>query len=998
MFGKVMQFKISQKLMLSFLVIGVLPALVIGLLSLQQAGKGLENAAFNQLEAVSEIKKVQLQNYFSERERDMQLLVDISKTLRQQALEKLTAVREVKKHAVENYFANIFTQIKVLSADPVISEAVENLNRNAKSYLEHSALTEHDIAKQKAALKQNYMTNFLSHYQEQNPGKEPEYFSDNFEYLDPAAITVQHQLFLEDQDSNPIFARSYERWFKDADTTLRNYQQQYGYSNLYLISTEDNRVVYSTNQKIDFATDLMNGPYGGSNISYAYEVASQADKADFIYISDFVTYTPDYEQPAMFIASPIFAGNKAVGVMIVQLGLERLNQVMAERSGLGKTGETYLVGNDYLMRSDSLSDPKRSAVNSITDRENGRVTSLAISRALAGRTGNGVVKNYLGKPVLSSWVPVKINNFSWALLAEIDITEALSPIDNDGQAFYQTYATANGYKDLLLINPDGYIFFTAQQGKDNQTNILTGPYKDSHLGKLVEKVRKDQRFAFADFSPYPADSDRPASFMAIPLVNQDKVELIIATRLPLEGINAIMGIRRGMGESGESYLVGPDKRMRSDSYHDSHQRSVAASFSGDISNNGVDTVSVNAALQGESGTHLSQNYHNADVLSAYTPLLVGDQNWAMVSEVDTQEALAKSFQLRWLMAAVLGSAITLIVIVGFVLSRQISSPISRAAELAEKVSSGELNNQITVTSQDEIGHLQGVLKNMTGNLQSMVAQIRDSADQQTESSEQLAEVTEQTRHHIQLQNANTEQVAAAITELSATLQEVSSNTERASEAAGNAQQEVSEGSTQVRDTIKEIHNFATEIDTIAEALSRVQAGTESIGSIVDVINAIASQTNLLALNAAIEAARAGDQGRGFAVVADEVRSLAQSTQDSTKQIEDMIAELQLGSQASTDAMNRGKNQMEQVIALAENTGEALNRIHDSVDHINSMNQQIASATEQQTLATEDINRNIIEINELSGMTNQDADQVSRASQRLSVIASDLQRQVGQFKA
>ena len=1005
MLNKVMKLKIGHKLMLCFMVMGVLPALIIGLLSFQQASKGLEALAFNQLQAVSEIKKSQLESYFTNRESDMQLLLEISSTLRQQALDKLTAVREVKKAAVQTYFSNVTRQIKALAENPMVQKAVINLSKHSYEYIDEQGLSKTQLEQQRSALKEYYLQTFISEYQVENPQKTPEYFTENFDLLDDLSIALQTAYikdnpFQSEERSNLDSAgdfSSFSHSHKKVHPTIRNYKQRYDFADVYLISTENNRIVYSSEKKIDFATDILEGPYGSSGISYAYEAASKTDNKEFIYISDFETYTPANEAPAMFIATPIFSNDKVNGVIIVQLKLDTLNAIMSERTGLGKTGETYLVGNDYLMRSDSLSDPKRSAINSIKERDSGRVQSLSISRALANRTGNGVVKNYQKKLVLSSWVPVKINNFSWALLAEIDVTEALSPIDKKNQAFYNTYAKANGYQDLLLINPDGYIFFSAANGKENHTNILSGSYKDTHLSKLIHQVSKAQKFSFADFQAYAPSNNEPAAFMAIPLVNQDKVELIIATRLPLQGINEIMAIRKGMGASGESYLVGPDNRMRSDSFNDATHRTVMASFNGSIENNGVATSTVAAALNGESGTKISLNYNNHSVLSAFTPLKLGNLTWAMIAEVDTTEAFAQSNQLRWLTIAVLSTSIFLITLIGFFLSRQISRPLVHAATLAEQVSAGDLSQQIHITNNDEIGHLQSALKRMNFGLRNMVEKIGSSADSQTSSSTHLAQVTEKTRQHIQQQNQNTELVAAAITELSSSVQEVSGNTALASSAAHEADLAVNNGSTQVTQTITEIHNFAGEIDTMANALNRVQTGTESIGSFVEVINNIASQTNLLALNAAIEAARAGDQGRGFAVVADEVRSLAQSTQQSTQQIEDMINELQESSKASTQAMSRGKNQMQQVISMAEKTGEALDSIHNAVEQINHMNQQIASATEQQSLATEEINQNIIGINELSKMTSEDAEEVSTASRHLGKLAAELQDQLSQFK-
>ncbi|MCW8883890.1 MAG: methyl-accepting chemotaxis protein, partial [Motiliproteus sp.] len=772
---------------------------------------------------------------------------------------------------------------------------------------------------------------------------------------------------------------------------------KFGFADIYLIDANTSRISYTVKKELDFGTSLVDGPYADSELARVYKAAKGAFFKDAVFYSDFSTYYPAYEMPSMFVSSPIMDGDGVVGVVVLQLNVDRLNLIMAERTGLGSTGETYLVGGDRLMRSDSNSDYDRSVDNSLKNPDKGKAESEAIDLAHKGQSGSGVVINYLGKPVLSSWASVRVGSFSWALLAEIDVTEALSPVDEEGVPFYQKYAESYGFEDLLLINPDGYAFYTVKGGKEARSNLLKGPYKDTNLGQLVRKAVSTKQYGFADFAQYAPSDNAPAAFIAQPLVNKKGVELVIALRLPLEGVNGIMAIREGMGNSGESYLVGPDKRMRSDSFGDSQNRSVSASFAGNVANNGIDTHIVNLALEGKSGTEVTHNYQGKSVLAAYAPLKVGGQTWAMIAEVDEAEAFASRTSLQWLTIIVLVIAVGVIIIVGVMLARRISEPLARASRLAQLVSAGDLTTNIEVRTKDEIGELQGALKAMNDGLKDMVSQISSSADQQASAAEQLASITDQTRHHVQEQNTSTELVAAAITEMSATVVEVSRNTSEAAEAAKVAKEEVENGNQEVHSAISAIHGFASEVDTMAGILKEVEEGAENIGGIVDVINGIADQTNLLALNAAIEAARAGDQGRGFAVVADEVRSLAQSTQNSTKQIEQMISQLQTGARASAQAMNRGKEQMAQVVTQAESTGSALQRINDSVDRISAMSMQIASAADQQSAVAEDINQNVNQISELSRQTGSDAEQISTASEELARLASDLQSHTRRFK-
>ena len=619
------QLKIGQKLVLCFLALGVLPALIIGMSSLREASNGLESLAFNSLEAVREIKKAQLEKYFDDRQNDMDVLVKVGGTLRQQALEKLTAVREVKKKAVENYFRVMKRQIQTFSENQMIKESMINFNDRLETFRDFNDIDEEGIEVFREKLKTYYLDDFSNEYKSANSGKAPADIEATVDNLDADAVALQYYYIAD--NPNPLGSKedldragdlsSYTRAHNYAHPTIRSFQQKFGFSDIYLIDANTGRVSYSVTKELDFGTSLEEGPYSKSALAGVYKKAKSSFFKDAVFISDFEIYFPSYEAPSMFVASPIVDGDEVVGVAVFQLNIDRLNLMMAERTGLGNTGETYLVGGDYLMRSDSNSDFERSVVESLKKPEAGRAESKAINLALAGQSGSGVIINYLNKPVLSAWVPVRVGNFSWALMAEIDVTEALSPVDENGVPFYEKYAKQYGYEDLLLMNPDGYVFYTVNGGKDSRINMLTGEFKDSNLGQLVKEVIAGGKFGFADFKPYAPSGDAPAAFIAQALIHEEKPELVIALRLPLEGINAIMAIRDGMGNSGESYLVGPDNRMRSDSFQDPENRSVAASFAGSVEANGVDSLAVNEALNGNSGTQVSTNYAGELVLSAY---------------------------------------------------------------------------------------------------------------------------------------------------------------------------------------------------------------------------------------------------------------------------------------------------------------------------------------------------------------------------------------------
>ncbi|WP_373694317.1 methyl-accepting chemotaxis protein [Pseudomonas entomophila] len=233
--------------------------------------------------------------------------------------------------------------------------------------------------------------------------------------------------------------------------------------------------------------------------------------------------------------------------------------------------------------------------------------------------------------------------------------------------------------------------------------------------------------------------------------------------------------------------------------------------------------------------------------------------------------------------------------------------------------------------------------------------------------------------------------------MAATVQEVARNAEQASHAATNADDEARTGDKVVSEAISQIERLAREVHRSTEAMTLLQQESQKIGSVMDVIKSVAEQTNLLALNAAIEAARAGEAGRGFAVVADEVRGLAQRTQQSTEEIEGLIASLQNGTQQVAEVMNGSRNLTDSSVELARKAGGSLENITRTVSNIQSMNQQIAAAAEQQSAVAEEISRSILNVRDVSEQTAAASDETAASSVELARLGGHLQTLVSQFR-
>ncbi|MHC8389745.1 methyl-accepting chemotaxis protein [Pseudomonas sp. MDT2-39-1] len=359
---------------------------------------------------------------------------------------------------------------------------------------------------------------------------------------------------------------------------------------------------------------------------------------------------------------------------------------------------------------------------------------------------------------------------------------------------------------------------------------------------------------------------------------------------------------------------------------------------------------------------------------------------------DTDAAHAKNLLL---MATVLAVAFGLLA--AWAITRQIVVPLNQTLKVAERVAAGDLTQNLVSERRDELGQLQRAMQSMTLGLRELIGGISDGVTQIASAAEELSAVTEQTSAGVNSQKVETDQVATAMNEMTATVQEVARNAEEASEAAVAADQQAREGDKVVGEAIAQIERLALEVGNSTAAMGDLKRESDKIGSVLDVIKSVAQQTNLLALNAAIEAARAGEAGRGFAVVADEVRSLAQRTQKSTEEIEELIVGLQTGTQQVATIMDNSRSLTDSSVELTRRAGSSLESITRTVSAIQSMNQQIAAAAEQQTAVAEEINRSVLNVRDVSEQTSAASEETAASSVELARLGTHLQMLVGRFK-
>jgi len=565
-------------------------------------------------------------------------------------------------------------------------------------------------------------------------------------------------------------------------------------------------------------------------------------------------------------------------------------------------------------------------------------------------------------------------------------------------SFYQSYIKKYGYYDLFLIKPDGDIFYTAAKEADLNTNILNGKYSSSNLATLIKQIDKTKQYGFVDFAPYAPSNDEPAAFIGQPVLdNQGQIMLYLVLQLPIEGIQAIMGVRDGMGKTGESYLVGEDLRMRSNSFLDPNGHSLKRSFAGTVEKNGVDTLAVRRALAGESSTDIILDYNGNSVLSSFDVIYLENFKWVILSEIDESEAFASiNSNLIFIAFLILGVLIG-VALTGFFVANKVTTPIIKLADVAQQVAKGDLSINIKQTSNDEVGQLQAAIQQMITNLAGMVSDISGVTLQQASASEELAAITTQTSMTVAEQQETTEQLSVAMQQMGETVNEVAINTTNTASTVDSVKELVISASGQLDHTYSAILTMIEQIQQSEHSVQKVKDDFGQVVNVLGIIRGIADQTNLLALNAAIEAARAGEKGRGFAVVADEVRTLAKHTQESTEEIDEIIKAILLGANSSVEIMSQSVTQANAVHDYAKEVTELNKVITVEMENISNASTQIATATEEQSVVVDQILQNVELIGAGVVETNQATEHIAASSVELANLAIELEKETSFFK-
>lgn len=880
--------------------------------------------------------------------------------VQKQVSNQLEALMSTRKTQVENYFKLIENQVLTLSEDQMIVDAMQGFSQAYQSLPYETLEQAEGLSSYQQPVKQYYDEAFKKTYLEQNLDE----IDTDVMVPQSAAAVIAQNLYVA-KNKYPLGKKNklndagdgsrYSAVHKKYHPIINSYLEKFGFYDIFLVDAKTGDIVYSVFKEVDYARNLYSGFLQETNFS-ALVKSIKSESKDVAKLVDFKSYLPSYNAPTSFMASPIYNGQELIGVLVFQMPLGEINAMMQRTEGLGETGETYLIGDDLLMRSQSRFTKENTIFKT-------KVDTQSAKDAFAGQSGVMQMLDYRGTPVLSAFSAINIADLNWAVLAEMDEAEAFQAI-NEMIVYIIIIIVVTIVIVVLIamlvsnrivkpISSASLIAGEISNGNfNNQFEINTQDEIGDLLGaleamqnKLHAQIAKDSKTT-EEMGRIKQALDNVSSNVMV----ADNDLNIIYMNHAVETLfkNAEADIKTQLPNFNSHQLIG----TCIDDFHQNpaHQRGLLKVL--------------NATYE----SNLIIGPRHMTVIANPVKSDTGERIGTVVEWLDKTNEVKIQQEIESIVNCVkvgnLGNRIETADKIGFFevlsigineLTDIIEGAFTDIGRTMQSLSEGDLNDKITSDYDGTYLDCKNDINKTIDKLAEIFGQVTDSAGSINTSSQEIASGNNNLSHRAEQQAANLEETASSMEQLTSTVKNNADNARLADQYSSAARTLAEEGGNIVQSAV--------------DAMQDINQSSSQIAEIIGVIDEIAFQTNLLALNASVEAARAGEQGRGFSVVATEVRNLAQRSATAAKESKDLI-------QNSVEKVRIGSKYVNEA-------GQSLSEIVSGVKKVVEIVAEIASASAEQSQGITQVNEAVAQLDEITQQNAALAEQASAASVSMS---------------